>query len=390
MKVCLVSDFAQTGGAAIASDRIARALHQAGCNIHRISSNAPARSMFQEYSLHESRKLQLLMTLSGGKFLRLYITKKRKRDLLHQLRKTLATIKPDFVSLHNIHGTDWPIELAEVALDQCPTCWTLHDCSSFLGSYYPKYCEQATEHSLQRLEKFWGRISSHKSKKQFSFVAPSNWMHTSAKSSYWRDYRSSWIPYPIFDEYNSRSEQESCKKALGLDQNQITILFVAGNLSEDRKGGFILREILTSENLSHVQFLLLGSVDSKLKFPPNVRSMGFIEDDELKRIAYASADIMLHPAPIDNLPNTVIESIACGTPVLAFSAGGLSDMVVPDKSGWLVEKIDSDSMISELNKIITTRSYKNIKFQLTEITERMFSPSKIAGDYTRHLKSPYE
>ena len=387
MKVCLISDFAQTGGAAIASNRIARALHQVGCNIHRISSNAPVGSMFQEYSLQESRKLQLLMTLFGGNFLRLYIKKRRKLDLLYQLRKTLTTIKPDFISLHNIHGTDWPMELAEVALDHCPTCWTLHDCSSFLRSYYPKYCTEASEDSLAKLEKFWKRIKSNKSKSRFSFVAPSNWMYTRAKSSYWKDHKGVCIPYPIFDEYHSKSEQDSCKKALGLDPSQITLLCVAGNLSEDRKGGFILREILESEELSHVQFLLIGSYNSEPNLAPNVKSMGFIEDDELKRIAYTSADIMLHPAPTDNLPNTVIESLACGTPVLAFSTGGLPDMVVPGKTGWLVEKIDSASMISELKNIVTTHSFKNMDLQFAETAVRMFSPKNIAGEYTEHFKS---
>lgn len=386
MKICFISDFARTGGAATAADRVARSLHQAGNNIYRISANAPANSILSEHSLQESRKLQLLKALTGNKLLS-FTSRLRKHDLLRQVKKALAIIKPDFVSLHNIHGADWPIELAGVALDQCPTSWTLHDCSSFLGSYYPEYCTKATKESLLRLEKFWHNILSHKSKTQFSFIAPSEWMQTAAQSSYWSSFRSSCIPYPIFNKYHSKSDQADCKKVLGVDPSKITVLSVAGNLTEDRKGGFILKDILDNENLSHLQFILMGRVDSKLKTAPNVKSMGFIEDDELKRIAYTSADIMLHPAPIDNLPNTVIESLACGTPVLAFYTGGLPDMVAPGKNGWLVEKIDSVSIISELKNIVTTRSFEKMNSQYSEIDERKFSPTKVAEDYLEHFKS---
>ena len=387
MKVCLVSDFARTGGAAIAADRIARALHEVGCNIHRISSNAPASSIFQEYSLQESRKLQLLMTLSGGKFLRFNIGKRRRRDLLGQLKKILASIKPDYISLHNIHGTDWPIELAEVALDQCPTSWTLHDCSTFLGSYYPNYCSHATKDSLVKLENFWRSISSHESNTRFSSIAPSKWMKSMAQESYWGNYKSCQIPYPIFDEYNSNSEPEACKKSIGLDPGKITVLMVAGNLNEERKGGPILKDILKDKRHSHLQFLLIGELDSDKNMPPNVKSMGFVEDDELKRIAYTCADITLHPAPIDNLPNTVIESLACGTPVIAFSSGGLKDMVIPHKTGWLVKEKGASSFGDELQRITKNRSFESIKIRLLEERKGLFSPVQVAENYIEHFNS---
>jgi glycosyltransferase involved in cell wall biosynthesis len=387
LKVCLISDFAKTGGAAIAADRIARALHQVGCNIHRISSNAPASSTFQEYSLQESRKLQLLMTLSGNKFLSFNIKKRRRHDLLRQLRKTLAAIKPDFISLHNIHGTDWPMDLAAVALDQCPTSWTLHDCSTFLGSYYPDYCSHATKDSLVKIENFWRNISSHESNARFSSIAPSNWMKSMAQGSYWGNYKSCQIPYPIFDEYNSNSEPEACKKALGLDPGKITVLIVAGNLNEERKGGPILKDILKDKRHSQLQFLLIGELDSEKNMPPNVKSMGFVKDDELKRIAYTCADITLHPAPIDNLPNTVIESVACGTPVIAFSSGGLKDMVIPQKTGWLVQEMGASFLSDELQKITKNRSFESIKIRLLEERKGLFSPLQVAENYIEHFNS---
>ena len=327
------------------------------------------------------------MTLTRGKFLRFNIRKRRRHDLLRQLRKTLAAIKPDFISLHNIHGADWPMELAAVALDQCPTSWTLHDCSTFLGSYYPNYCTQVTKDSLVKLENFWRGISSHQSNPRFSSIAPSKWMKSLARESYWSNYKSCHIPYPIFDEYNSNSEPEACKKALGLDPRKITVLIVAGNLNEERKGGPILKEMLTDKRHAHLQFLLIGEFYSEINIPLNVKSMGFVEDDELKRIAYTCADITLHPAPIDNLPNTVIESLACGTPVIAFSTGGLKEMVTHQKTGWLVQEKDASSLGDALQRITAERSFESIKGMLLDERKGLFSPVQVAENYIEHFNS---
>ena len=208
-----------------------------------------------------------------------------------------------------------------------------------------------------------------------------------AQESYWGNYKSCQIPYPIFDEYNSNSEPEACKKSIGLDPGKITVLMVAGNLNEERKGGPILKDILKDKRHSHLQFLLIGELDSDKNMPPNVKSMGFVEDDELKRIAYTCADITLHPAPIDNLPNTVIESLACGTPVIAFSSGGLKDMVIPHKTGWLVKEKGASSFGDELQRITKNRSFESIKIRLLEERKGLFSPVQVAENYIEHFNS---
>ena len=186
MKICLISDFAQTGGAAIAADRIAWALHQVGCNIHRISSNAAAESMFQEYSLQESRKIQLLMTLSGSKLLR-YIKLLRKRNLLNQAKNLMQFIKPDIIHAHNLHSAGWPISLIKTCLDYAPVAWTLHDCWSFLGSFYPTYTYPSIK--LRReLITFGIPLRQNPPKYKICGITPSAWMKNNAYEYRWKDY----------------------------------------------------------------------------------------------------------------------------------------------------------------------------------------------------------
>ena len=69
-------------------------------------------------------------------------------------------------------------------------------------------------------------------------------------------------------------------------------------------------------------------------------NMGYVTDDILKAMIYNAADISVHSAPVDNHPTTVAESISSGTPVVAFSVGGLPELVIPGEN-WMVMQINS-------------------------------------------------
>ena len=73
--------------------------------------------------------------------------------------------------------------------------------------------------------------------------------------------------------------------------------------------------------------------------------------------------------------------MSAGTPVLAFQTGGLPEMVVPDKSGWLVPKINAQLMAKELHSIVKSKSYKNLRNSTKELAEQLFSPKEIGKQY---------
>ena len=131
--------------------------------------------------------------------------------------------------------------------------------------------------------------------------------------------------------------------------------------------------------------MLIGSGFSN--FHHNIRSLGFVKDELTLKIAYHAADILLHPAPIDNLPNTVAESISCGTPVLAFETGGIPEMVVENVSGWLVKKIDAASMIKKLETIIESSQYINIRNSSHQFAEDNFTYDEIGSLYIKLFES---
>ncbi|MDG1325977.1 MAG: glycosyltransferase, partial [Opitutales bacterium] len=330
-----------------------------------------------ELGRRTSSFLNLFKSLQLTAFVKLIYLK----GYIRQMSLILERHNPEFCMFHNIHGAGWPLEIVRVAANYCPTSWTLHDCSSFLGSYYPSHSPLPSDEEKLRLGAYWDSFSEQKTRFSLCAVTPSEWMNNQAKPSSWSDHLVKTIHNPVSSSYFEKRDQGACKQALGVITEKPLILCIAGNLEEERKGGNILREILNSE-FDDVHFLLIGRTTKSISdHKENIYSLGFIQDELTMQIAYHAADLVLHPAPIDNLPNTVAEAMSAGTPILSFQTGGLPEMVVPGKSGWLVPEINAQLMAQELHSIIKSKSYNNLRNSTKELAEKLFAPKEIEKQY---------
>ena len=378
MKICQLIDFVNVGGAGIAANRIADAMLAVEdveiCQISTYQTNGSKNIT----CLQNSRKMEILKFCSQY-FKNSFLKKFSDLDIHKQLEKILQLEKPDIINVHNIHSTGWPIGLIKTCLKYSPVSWTLHDCWSFLGSYYPKHTPTPAKELMDELDVFWGHPQPN-----LYATTPSRWLQKEALNSYWSDFKVKAIHNPIPKSFFENKNTHACKEALGLKLNIPTVLVVAGNLNEKRKGGEILKSILESSVTDKVQFLLIGNGDSFKN--EHIKSIGFIEDEITIQIAYHAADILLHPAPIDNLPNTVAESISCGTPVLAFNTGGIAEMVIPEKSGWLINEVGAQTMLEMLEIIIADETFRTIRKSTREIGLSLFNSKKIGISYLNHFK----
>jgi glycosyltransferase involved in cell wall biosynthesis len=95
--------------------------------------------------------------------------------------------------------------------------------------------------------------------------------------------------------------------------------------------------------------LLLGEGPLAIRDPEiTVHALGYVDHDRTKVLAYNAADVSVHPAPVDNLPNTVLEALACGTPVIGLPIGGVPEMVRPGKTGWLADAATAEALAAAL------------------------------------------
>ena len=168
------------------------------------------------------------------------------------------------------------------------------------------------------------------------------------------------------------------------------MLIISGNLDEERKGGPIVRQLISHKKFRGVQFVMVGQTQEANGLPENVRVLGFVRDQFLLRIMYTAADFLLHPAPVDNLPNTVIESLSCGTPVLAFPVGGLPDMVIPNETGWLAGDTSASSLIERMESVLAQKSYQDLSANAQRAAATFFDERKIANLYQAQFRKIIE
>jgi glycosyltransferase involved in cell wall biosynthesis len=272
------------------------------------------------------------------------------------LRRRLAGC--DVAHFHDISSAFSPLTVRWVAR-RMPTVWTFHDCSPFTGGcLYPfecvafsrccGRCPQLDRWPLGgrlRLD-FTGRLQALKrataAEGRFVPVAPSNWMADEALRSGMFAARPQVIPYPVDNATFRPRPRAEVRRELGLPPEGFWVLISAGSLADPRKGVPLAVEALRRCGRP-VAALLVGRAAAGLRAElPGIacRAAGFVtQPAELARW-YAAADVLLFPSLADNLPCTIQETMAAGTPTIGFCVGGVPDLVEHGVTGHLSPSSD--------------------------------------------------
>lgn len=236
-----------------------------------------------------------------------------------------------------------------------PLVWTLHDMANFTGGCcYDLGCgkfvqrcgacpqlDSRDESDFSR--QVWLRKQRHYSRlnpARVHIVAPSRWMAGEVRrSALLSRFNCSVIPYGLdLDVFQPRN-RGLARELLGIPAHAKVVLCLAVMVDEYRKGYHVLGQALDGIAADANIFLLsVGKrpTENVRRFP-HAHFEG-IRNDRILSFIYSAADVFACPSLADNLPNTIIESIACGTPVVAFDAGGVPDLVRPGITGLLAKR----------------------------------------------------
>ena len=362
MHVVMLSDLETAGGAAVAASRLAVGLVDAGVDVTRVVSKRGGQVhpwKTQEFHLEHGLPSRL-----ANRFLSDAVGDEvHQHAIRRKLASELRALRPDVINIHNVHGAFWSAEIMRACAEVAPVVWTLHDMWSFTGrcayNYScPKFmsgCDATcpTPHEYPALAPDRIRPAWEKRRKMFAdypqvcAVAPSRWLAATAQSGLWSSHRVEVIPYGLNLETFAPLDRAESRRELGITPAGPVLLASAMDVTERRKGLDLLAAAIESLRDERITLLTMGQ--GSFSMPGvDVVPLGLITDERHQRCAYSAADLLVHPARADNLPNVLLEAIACGTPALTFAVGGMPDAVRPGVTGWLADDISAEALAAAL------------------------------------------
>ncbi len=389
MKVLHINTY-QFGGAAKACIRLHEGLLAQGVDSKLLSLqvNHKTTASYQ----YDKKELAFVPTFKqrlGDKAKRLlaelHIDIGKKKESLHHLAgrpshfelfSTLENVydisqnelvrEADIINLHWVAGFLGYHSLKKM---NKPIVWTLHDMNPFTGGcHYDSGCGKFTT-DCSDCPQLEGTINPNLSnqilnkKKEvlvelsdFHLVSPSIWLKEQSQKSIFKTYPHYHIPNGFPKNTFQPRDKEFSRNLLDLPSDKKIILFVADIIHNARKGYTYLVEALAKLNNKGVLLCAIGSNIYLSNSQIPCIELGKIEDEKLMSVAYAAADLFVIPSLEDNLPNTVAESLCCGTPVIGFNVGGIPDMVQDNKNGYLCPEISVDSLKQTIEKFLDNPS----------------------------------
>ena len=284
----------------------------------------------------------------------------RKTKVDQCLENMLHKEKPDLIWFHNIAGGGkwgWSEDMIAIARQHAPVLWTLHDMWA-LGTDDHSYWEvdtvvegergqgkKAVGFQGSRLQSVCGEAG----KNRVTITAPSRWLAELTRKI--TGCSCTYLPNPINLKSFSPGDRTVARRKLGLPEKGLVVLAGADSLKDRRKGFDLLREAWKSGSFHDATLALFGRHGESR---PGEQYLGNLNSDEELVAAYRAADLYVHPARMENAPCTIQESLACGTPVVAFAVGGIPEMIRPGETGFLAESVNSTSLATTLGKALET------------------------------------
>ncbi|NEO98674.1 MAG: glycosyltransferase [Symploca sp. SIO2E9] len=360
MKVLLLNTSDITGGAARAAYRLHQGLQSIGIDSRMLvqykSSNDNAVSAPTTRLEQSIARTRIAVDALPLKFYRQFENSTFSLKWLPDgIIPKIAQLAPEIINLH------WTgeafIQIETLAKLNRPLVWTLHDMWSFTGGcHYSGDCDRYTVSCgecpqlgstrnwdlsrwvWQRKLKAWKNLN-------LTVVTPSSWLAKSASSSsLFQARRVELIPNSIDTQKYKPIKGQVARELLNLPQDKQLVLFGSLKATSNKRKGFHLLQSalqdLSKSGWQHgLELVIFGA--SEPENPPDfgfkTHYLGTLSDDLSLALVYSAADVFVLPSIQENLANTVLEAIACGTPCVTFNIGGMSDMIEHQQNGYLAQ-----------------------------------------------------
>ncbi|RQX17877.1 glycosyltransferase [Aeromonas caviae] len=408
MKVLHISHSDITGGAARAAYRLHRAQLSAGIDssmlVHSKKSDdwtviGPQGKFNRVLSLLRAPFASIIDRLQKSSNVNLHSGNWFPSNIVKKINISDAEV----VNLHWINGE--AISIEDIARINKPIVWTIHDMWPFCGAEhytnddetarwrqgYYKHNRSGSDKGIDIDRLVWQRKKSSW-KKTIHIVSPSQWLADCAsQSSLFCRFPISVVPNVLNTNIYQPLDNTFCRKVLGLPHDKLIVLFGAmGGGKDPRKGYDLLLEALfeLSKKLpkNSIECVVFGQSEPEQApgLPFKTHWLGHIHDDATLALLYNAATVMVVPSRQENLPQTVTEAQACGTPVVAFNCTGLTDVVEHQQTGYLAKPYDNQDMAAGLQWLLENPAEcERLGLNARQRAEELWSKDSVVEQYRK-------
>lgn len=410
MRVLIVNTSENMGGAAVAAGRLVDALNNNGVKAKMMVRDKATDSLTVASVGGRLRSKWAFLWERWCVFCHLGFSRKRlfSVDIANagiDITRTREFKEADIVHLHwvnqgmlSLHG------IGKILDSGKPVVWTMHDmwpatalCHLTFGCR--KYAVECSRCPLLPSASPFGdvarRVWRHKQKLLrrhggLSFVACSRWLASEARRSRLLEgVRITSIPNPIDIRTFCPGDKEDARRRLGLPLDRRLILFVAQNLSHSNKGMDYLveacRTLADGQEDADGGFgvVMLGGCGAELadSFSVSAYPLGYLSDTEKVVAAYRAADLFVLPSLSENLPNTIMEAMACGVPCVAFNVGGIPEMIDHRKNGYVAAYKSAEDLARGMRWVLQEADYGWLSRAAVRKVSVSYSQQSVAMKY---------
>ena len=409
MRVLIVNTSERTGGAAVAANRLMMALNNNGVKAKMLVRDKESDSL-TVVGLPKSPMLnwhflwERLVIFFHCRFSRKHLFEIDLANSGSDITKLREFQEADVIHLHWINQGMLSLSgIRKILKSGKPVVWTMHDiwpataiCHYPRGCYYFKHrccnCKLLLGGGSQNdmSSVVWEKKQKMLEGNNVFFVACSRWLEDEAKKSALLEgkYISS-IPNAIDTHIYHPKDKTEARKYLELPTDKRVILFVSQRVTDSRKGMSYFTEAISNmtkqdpELCNNTVVAILGGhseeISSQLSLP--VFSLGYINDEKLIVNIYNAADVFVLPSIEDNLPNTIMEAMACGVPCVGFKVGGIPEMIDHKQNGYVARFRDAEDLAAGISWVINNHEYARLSSQTVHKVNMCYSQQSVASKY---------
>src|SRR5690554_2041343 len=403
MKVLFISTYDIQGGAAIAAIRLMHAMRGAGYDVSMaVRTRLGTDPAVFPVGSNKGNKHRFYWE-RGVIFLHNRLSRKHLFEVSIANTGISITELPEFKAADVIHlhwinqGMLSVKEIGNILSSGKRVVWTMHDMWAFTGichhaagcQHYETACGVCpylkTRSPGDLSYKVFQQKQEAYAKGKITFVACSNWLKELAeKSPLTRGHSIVSIPNPINTGIYTPGDKATLRKKLQLPAEKKIVLFAAAKASDPRKGlEYLIRAShIVAGKRDDLCFLVAGTNGEEIarRLPQPARSMGYVASNHMPEL-YSAADLYITPSLQENLPNTIMEAMACGTPCVGFRTGGIPEMIDHGENGYVAEHRSAEDLARGMVEVLFKADREKLARSAREKVTREYSQEIIANQY---------